>query len=89
MPPFAATIARLSWRSFMMNDRFVVEADRRVVGLAVRVPGGYRFFSSHPDYFVLESRTFARAKEIASKVAEIARSIPGAAARKRRRGTLG
>jgi hypothetical protein len=58
----------------MMNDRFVVEADRRVVGLAVRVPGGYRFFSSHPDFFVLEARTFARAREISRKAAEIARA---------------
>lgn len=57
-----------------MNERFVVEADRRVVGLAVRVPGGYRFFSSHPDYFELEALTFARAREMARKVAEIARA---------------
>lgn len=24
-------------------DRFVVEADKKVVGVAVRVPGGFRF----------------------------------------------
>ena len=32
-----------------MSERFVVEADRRVVGLAGRGPGGFKVFSSDPD----------------------------------------
>ena len=39
-----------------MSDRFVVEADRRVVGVAVRVPGGFKFFSSDPHYLALEGK---------------------------------
>jgi hypothetical protein len=56
-----------------MQDRFVVEADRRVVGIGVRVPGGFRFFSSDPAYLPLEGRTFTRAKGLVRKVADFAR----------------
>ena len=58
-----------------MSDRFVVEADRRVVGLAVRAPGGFKFFSSDPDYLSLEGRTFARAKAMARDVARITKKL--------------
>lgn len=57
-----------------MSDRFVVEADRRVVGVAVRAPGGFRFFSSDAAYYPLEGRIFARAKTLASSVARISRA---------------
>lgn len=57
-----------------MSDRFVVEADRRVVGVAVRSPGGFRFFSSDAAYARLEGRTFARARTLANSVARIARA---------------
>ena len=57
-----------------MSERFVVEADRRVVGVAVRSTGGYRFFSSDAAYFGLEGRTFARAKTLANSVAKITRA---------------
>lgn len=56
-----------------MSDHFVVEADRRVVGVAVRVPGGFKFFSSDPDYFALEGKLFARARAMAQRVAQIRR----------------
>ena len=58
-----------------MNDRFVVEADRRVVGVAVRAPGGYRFFSSDQAFDHLEGRTFARARSLANSVARISRTL--------------
>lgn len=64
-----------------MSDRFAVEADRRVVGVAVRGPGGYRFFSSDPDFVGLESRTYPRARALARSVARLAR------ARRREAGT--
>ena len=57
-----------------MTDRFVVEADRRVVGLAVRSPGGFKFFSSDRTFSCLEGRTFARAKSLVNAVAKISRS---------------
>ncbi|RYE04488.1 MAG: hypothetical protein EOP61_00300 [Sphingomonadales bacterium] len=55
-------------------DRFVVEADKRVVGIAIRVPGGYRFFCSDPDFRSLDRQTFRRARTLASRVAEFARA---------------
>jgi hypothetical protein len=61
----------------VMQDRFVVEANRRVVGIGVRVPGGFRFFSSDPAFLSLEGRTFTRARSLASKVAEFARERLG------------
>ena len=56
-----------------MSDRFVVEADRRVVGVAVRVPGGFKFFSSDPNYLALEGKLFARARGMFRRVSELAR----------------
>lgn len=58
-----------------MSDRFVVEADRRVVGIAVRAPGGYKFFSSDAGYDRLEGRTFARARALANAVAKLSRRL--------------
>lgn len=57
----------------MTSDRFVIEADRRVVGVAVRVAGGFRFFASDPDFAALEGKTFARARSINHRVAQLAR----------------
>jgi hypothetical protein len=56
----------------MFDDRFVIESDGRVVGVAVRVRGGFMFFSSDPDLKELEARIFPRAKSIARRVAEFA-----------------
>ncbi len=55
-------------------DRFVVEADKKVVGIAVRVPGGFRFVSSDPDFHSMDSRVFPRARALASSVAGLART---------------
>ena len=57
-----------------MSDRFVVEADRQVVGIAVRVKGGFRFFTSDRRFRVLESRTFPKLKAIIRRAGEIARA---------------
>ena len=57
-----------------MSDHFVVEAGRRVVGLAVRSPGGDKFFSSDEAYSHLEGRTFARARSLSNAVAKVGRS---------------
>jgi len=55
-------------------DRFAVEADRKVVGIAIRVPGGFRFFSSDPDFHPMDRRIFPRARALARGVAEFARA---------------
>lgn len=58
-----------------MSDHFAVEADRKVVGVAVRAPGGYKFFSSDPGFFALEGRLFPRARSLFQSVATIARKL--------------
>jgi hypothetical protein len=57
-----------------MSDRFVVEADRRVVGIAVRVKGGFRFFTADRGFRSLESRTFPKLKAVIARATEIARA---------------
>ena len=59
----------------LVSDRFVVEADRRVVGIAVRAPGGYKFFSSDADFDRFEGRTFARARVLANSIAKLNRRL--------------
>lgn len=58
----------------MISDRFVVEADRKVVGIAVRSPGGFKFFTSDRAFGRLDGRTFARARALTNAVAKISRS---------------
>ena len=60
-----------------MSDRFAVEADRRVVGIAVRDREGYRFFSSEPAFFAFEGRTFGRARQLLQTVTNFARTMRG------------
>ena len=55
-----------------MLDKFVVEANRETVGIAVRVPGGFRFFYSDPRFSGLDDRTFTRARQLAHTVGELA-----------------
>jgi len=67
-----------------MSDRFAVEAGRRVVGVAVRTPGGFRFFSSDPDFFILEGRVFPRRRALVQSAAEIAAKLRDGGATVRR-----
>jgi hypothetical protein len=55
-----------------VSDRFLVQADRQAVGVAIRVPGGFRFFSSAPQYFELEGRTYPKVRLLDREVAAIA-----------------
>ena len=55
-----------------MSDRFVVEADKSVVGVAVRGAGGFRFFTSHPDFKPIEGKIFRRARALIRRVHEFA-----------------
>lgn len=55
-----------------MTDHFVIEADRTVVGVAVRVPGGFQFFSSDKDFRSLEGKVFRRARGIVHRATQLA-----------------
>jgi hypothetical protein len=46
------------------NQRFAVEFDRRTVGIAVRVPGGFIFYSSDSRFDELNGRVFSRTRAI-------------------------
>ena len=54
-----------------MSDHFVVQAEKQVVGIAVRVPGGFRFFTSDPDFKGLETQVYPKARSIDRLAAEI------------------
>jgi len=56
----------------MSAQRFAVEFDRRVVGVAVRVPGGFMFYSSDRNFDELEGRLFPRARAMSRQLAELA-----------------
>lgn len=57
-----------------MSSGFAVEVDRRVVGMAVRVPGGFRFFSSDSRFFPFEGKIFRKGRSIGRRLAEFARA---------------
>jgi hypothetical protein len=48
----------------VITQRFTVEFDRRTVGIAVRVPGGFMFYSSDDDFREMDGRLFPRARAI-------------------------
>lgn len=48
----------------MITQRFAVEFDRRTVGIAVRVPGGFMFYASDEDFEALDGQLFPRARGI-------------------------
>jgi hypothetical protein len=55
------------------NQRFVVEFDRRTVGIAVRVPGGFMFFSSSDTFDALDGRLFPRARALERELRKVGR----------------
>ena len=61
----------------MPSQRFAVEFDRRTVGVAVRVPGGFMFFSSMGGAFEpLDGRTFPRVRAMERALEKTARARP-------------
>ena len=48
----------------MISQRFAVEFDRRTVGIAVRVPGGFVFYASDSRFDEMDGRVFRRARAI-------------------------
>ena len=62
----------------MIHQRFAVEFDRRTVGIAVRVPGGFMFYASDAAFEEMDGRLFPRARVIERQLRKVA------AARRRR-----
>jgi len=60
------------------TERFLVEAGRKAVGVAVRVRGGFRFFCSDEAYRKLDGVTFARVRTLFGAVRQIARTVSSA-----------
>jgi hypothetical protein len=54
------------------TQRFSVEFDRRTVGIAVRVPGGFMFFTSVDDFAELDGQLFPRARAIERQLKRVA-----------------
>jgi hypothetical protein len=55
----------------MTNQRFAVEFDRRTVGVAVRVPGGFVFYTSDSRFDVMDGRVFRRARAIQRELKKV------------------
>src|ERR671920_721281 len=51
-------------RVIMNSQRFTVEFDRRTVGIAVRVAGGFMFYAADQRFQEMDGRTFHRARAI-------------------------
>jgi len=58
-------------------QRFAVEYDRRTVGIAVRVPGGFMFYASNDDFNEMDGRLFPRARSIERHLKKIAKRKRG------------
>jgi hypothetical protein len=56
----------------VQSERFSVEFDRRTVGIAVRVPGGFMFFASSEDFEEVDGCVFPRARAIERQLRKVA-----------------
>ena len=57
----------------MISQRFAVEFDRRTVGIAVRVPGGFIFYASDERFDAMDGRMFRRARAIERQLKRVAK----------------
>lgn len=57
----------------MGTQRFAVEFDRRTVGIAVRVPGGFMFYSSTDDFHDIDGRLFRRVRALERELRKVAK----------------
>jgi hypothetical protein len=55
----------------MTSQRFAVEFDRRTVGIAVRVPGGFMFYSSDKRFEEMDGQIFGRARAIERELKKV------------------
>jgi hypothetical protein len=72
----------------VINQRFVVEFDRRTVGIAVRVPGGFIFYASDDEFDRLDGRLFPRARAIERQLKRVGRQRKGRAPPARHRPSI-
>jgi hypothetical protein len=56
----------------VQSQRFSVEFDRRTVGIAVGVPGGFIFYASDDRFEEIHGRLFPRARSIERALDQIA-----------------
>lgn len=54
-------------------QRFAVEYDRRTVGIAVRVPGGFMFYASDDNFNEMNGCLFPRARTIERELKKAAK----------------
>ena len=57
----------------MITQRFAVEFDRRTVGIAVRVGGGFIFYASDDTFREMDGRIFPRTRAIERELKRCAR----------------
>lgn len=69
----------------MTTQRFSVEFDRRTIGIAVRVPGGFMFFSSDDRFDPLDGRLYPRARAIERALKKAAKAASQTKSGHRRR----
>jgi hypothetical protein len=55
----------------MAAQRFVVQFDRRTVGIAIRVGGGFIFHASDKNFEKLDGRLFRRARAVEREVSKV------------------
>ena len=58
-------------------QRFAVEFGRRVVGIAVRISGGFVFYSSDRRFDQLNGQQFPRAKTIFQRLQDLSKARQG------------
>ena len=63
----------------MTSQRFAVEFERRTVGIAVRVPGGFMFFASSDEFEAIDVRVFPRTRALERELKKVARNRRGSA----------
>jgi hypothetical protein len=56
----------------MITQRFAVEFERRTVGVAARVPGGFVFYASDDRFNEMDGCVFPRARAIERRLKRIA-----------------
>lgn len=57
----------------MITQRFAVEFERRTVGVAARVPGGFIFYTSDDRFNEMDGRVFSRARTIERHLKRVAK----------------
>lgn len=66
-------IGRSPGEDAVTTQRFAVEYERRTVGIAVRLAGGFVFYASDRTFDEMNGRTFARARAIERQLRKVAK----------------